>query len=125
MPAAFSTSTHSALLRVRTGDGDVQYQWGLVNFRGPALLADLKSRPYPSYAFFDLLMSEEQLLAAQKPKVDPAVFKDTIVFVGVQPVLMQVPPKRLRSTIATFWPEPASRSARAGPAWPVPMMIAS
>ena len=32
------------------------YQWGLVDFRGPALLADLKSRPYPSYAFFDLLL---------------------------------------------------------------------
>jgi hypothetical protein len=49
----------------------------------------------------------------------------TSVFVGMQPVLTQVPPKRPRSTTATFMPEPASRRASAGPAWPVPMMIAS
>ena len=68
---------------VRTADGIQAYQWGLVDFRGPALLADMKSRPYPSYAFFDLLYSEEQILAGEKPNVDPAVFKDKIVFVGV------------------------------------------
>jgi adenylate cyclase len=67
----------------RSADGTRQYQWGLVDFRGPALLPDMKSRPYPSYAFFDLLYSEEQLLAGQKPNVDPSVFKDKIVFVGV------------------------------------------
>jgi adenylate cyclase len=69
--------------QVRTADGLRAYQWGLIDFRGPALLSDLKSRPYPSYAFFDLLYSEEQLLAGEKPNVDPAVFKDKIVFVGV------------------------------------------
>ena len=69
--------------QVRSADGVRSYQWGLIDFRGPALLADLKSRPYPSYAFFDLLYSEEQILAGQKPNVDPAVFKDKIVFVGV------------------------------------------
>jgi len=68
---------------VRTADGIQAYQWGLVDFRGPALLADMKSRPYPSYAFFDLLYSEEQILAGEKPNVDPAMFKDKIVFVGV------------------------------------------
>ena len=68
---------------VRTADGIQAYQWGLVDFRGPALLADMKSRPYPSYAFFDLLYSEEQILAGEKPNVDPSVFKDKIVFVGV------------------------------------------
>ena len=68
---------------VRTADGIQAYQWGLVVFRGPALLADMNSRPYPSYAFFDLLYSEEQILAGEKPNVDPAVFKDKIVFVGV------------------------------------------
>jgi hypothetical protein len=45
--------------------------------------------------------------------------------VGVHPVLTQVPPKRPRSTIATVMPTPASRRANAGPACPVPMMIAS
>ena len=43
----------------------------------------MKSRPYPSYAFFDLLYSEEQILAGEKPNVDPSMFKDKIVFVGV------------------------------------------
>jgi adenylate cyclase len=69
--------------QVRSAEGVRSYQWGLVDFRGPALLPDLKSRPYPSYAFFDLLYSEEQILGGQKPNVDPSVFKDKIVFVGV------------------------------------------
>ncbi len=49
----------------------------------------------------------------------------TSVFVGMQPVLTQVPPTFPRSTMATFMPAPASRAAREGPAWPVPMTIAS
>src|SRR5439155_11932795 len=47
------------------------------------------------------------------------------VFVGMQPLLTQVPPNRLRSIIATFIPVSASRTARDGPAWPVPITIAS
>ena len=43
----------------------------------------------------------------------------------MHPLLTQVPPKRLRSMIATFIPAPASRTASGGPACPVPMMIAS
>src|SRR5580658_2672819 len=43
----------------------------------------------------------------------------------MQPVLTQVPPNSLRSMMATFMPAPAMRTARNGPAWPVPMMIAS
>ena len=72
-----------SMRRVKSPDGVKSYLWGLIDFRGPALLEDLKSRPYPRYAFFDLLYSEEQLLSNQKPNVDPAVFKDKIVFVGV------------------------------------------
>src|SRR5204862_7356857 len=49
----------------------------------------------------------------------------TSVFVGMQPLLTQVPPNRLRSIIATFIPVSASRTARDGPAWPVPITIAS
>lgn len=78
-----NTAMPVQLRTVRNADGLQAYQWGLVDFRGPALLADMKSRPYPSYAFFDLLYSEEQILAGEKPNVDPAVFKDKIVFVGV------------------------------------------
>ena len=65
-------------------DVDVtSYLWGLINFRGPALLEDLKSRTYPTYSFFDLLYSEQQILEDVKPNIDPAVFRDKIVFVGV------------------------------------------
>ena len=57
--------TRSALRRprdaARRGDASrrptasLRYLWGLINFRGPALLADLKRRTYPTYSFFDLL----------------------------------------------------------------------
>ncbi|MEO5740530.1 MAG: adenylate/guanylate cyclase domain-containing protein [Vicinamibacterales bacterium] len=68
---------------VKTEDGSTGILWGLINFRGPAFLADLKRRPYAHYSFFDLLYAGEQLAAEQKPDIDPAVFRDKIVFVGV------------------------------------------
>jgi adenylate cyclase len=68
---------------LNTEEGSRRFLWGLINFRGPAFLPDLKSRPYPHYSFFDLLYSEEQLLADQKPNIDPSIFRDKIVFVGV------------------------------------------
>src|SRR5262249_24124087 len=49
----------------------------------------------------------------------------TTVFVGMQPVLTQVPPKNFRSITPTVRPESTRRCASAGPAWPVPMMMAS
>ena len=67
---------------VSSSAGTESYVWGLINFRGPALLDDLKSHTYPTYSFFDLLYSQEQLLAGQKPDIDPALFRDKIVFVG-------------------------------------------
>jgi len=66
-----------------TTEGVDTYLWGLINFRGRALLDDMKSRPYPSYAVFNLLYSEQQILENVKPDVDPSVFRDKIVFVGV------------------------------------------
>jgi adenylate cyclase len=66
----------------KTADGESAFFWRLINFRGPPLLDDLKRRPYATYSFFDLLYSEEQLIAGEPPKVDPAAFKDKIVFVG-------------------------------------------
>ena len=67
---------------VRSSDGVLSYLWGPIDFRGPALLADLRRRTYPTYSFFDVLQSQEQIDAKMKPTVDPAVFKDKIVFVG-------------------------------------------
>ena len=69
--------------RVKSDVDVTSFLWGLINFRGPALLDDLKSRTYPTYSFFDLLYSEQQMLENVKPNVDPEVFRDKIVFVGV------------------------------------------
>ncbi len=66
----------------RNADRAETYDWHLVNFRGPAFLDDLKTRPYANYSAFDLINAENDLLNGQKPKLDPAVFKDRIVFVG-------------------------------------------
>src|SRR6185295_16358509 len=68
--------------QVKSSDGAERYQWGLVNFRGPALLADLKQRTYPTYSFFDLAAAEQEILNDRKPAIDPALFRDRIVFVG-------------------------------------------
>ena len=58
-------------------------QWTmLINYRAPALLKD-GERPYKSYSFRRLFMSELQLEeGGGKPMVDPAEFKDKIVFIG-------------------------------------------
>ena len=67
---------------VKSSDGVESYQWGLINFRGPALLADLKTRTYPTYSFFDLAAAEQEILNDRTPAIDPARFRDRIVFVG-------------------------------------------
>jgi adenylate cyclase len=77
--------THAVPLswrRVTNANGESRYQWELVRFRGPALLPDLVTRPYASYRASDLLKAENELLNGQKPSIDPALFKDKIVFVG-------------------------------------------
>src|SRR5271165_4731585 len=48
-----------------------------------------------------------------------------MVLVGVQPVLMQVPPRCAFSMRATLHPWSAREAASGLPAWPLPMMIAS
>jgi adenylate cyclase len=71
------------LVRERVGDHD---QWTmLINYRAPALVtrpSGERERPYPSYEFRHLFLSEQQLLTGQKPMIDPAVFKDKVVFLG-------------------------------------------
>ena len=69
--------------RVSTETGIDSFLWQLVNFRGPGVLADNKSRIYPSYSFFDLIYSEQQILENVTPNIDPSVFRDKAVFVGV------------------------------------------
>jgi adenylate cyclase len=68
--------------RVSSSEGERRYLWGAINFHGPALLADFKTRTYPAYSAVDLLESEELLNEQKKPALDPSVFRDKIVFVG-------------------------------------------
>jgi adenylate cyclase len=57
-------------------------QWTmLVNYR--AAVQTPAGRPYQTFEARHLLVSQDQLLAGQKPLVDPAVFKNKIVFIGL------------------------------------------
>jgi adenylate cyclase len=62
--------------------GSRQQLTTLINYEAPFLVDD-EHRPYASYEVRHLLASEEQLQSGQTPAVDPAVFKDKIVFVGL------------------------------------------
>ena len=53
----------------------------LINYQAPFLTGG--ERAFTSYEVRHLLASEEQLQTGQKPRVDPAVFKDKIVFIGL------------------------------------------
>ncbi len=53
----------------------------LINYRAPALVKG--ARPYPTYEVRHLLQSEGQLRDGEKPVVDPLVFKNKVVFVGL------------------------------------------
>ena len=92
--APSDVSVEGAFLRIRdrrvplvrkTVDGEDQWA-ALINYRAPALVkTDTNgwSRPYPSYEFRHLAASEQQILLGQKPMIDPAVFRDKLVFVGL------------------------------------------
>jgi len=64
------------------GSGTHRQLTTLINFRAPAALPN-GDRPYRTYEARHLLVSEDQMASDQKPLVDPAVFKDKIVFVGL------------------------------------------
>jgi adenylate cyclase len=68
--------------RFESEAGAREARHALIRFRGPSVLPDGKTTTYRSYPFADLLLSEDQIGEGQTPRVDPAVFKDTIVFVG-------------------------------------------
>ena len=58
----------------------------LINYRAPALVKSSSgefARPYQTYEFRHLFASEEALLSDKKPLIDPSVFKDKIVFIGI------------------------------------------
>ena len=53
----------------------------LINYRAPAQVRG--ARPYRTYEVRHLLISEGKIRDGEKPDVDPAVFKNKIVFVGL------------------------------------------
>jgi adenylate cyclase len=53
----------------------------LINYRAPTLVDN--ARPYRSFEARHVIASELALLDGGKPELDPAVFKDKIVFVGL------------------------------------------
>ena len=57
----------------------------LLNYRGPfqRTQADGPQRLYRTESAFDVLLSEEKAAAGEHPLIDPAIFKDKVVFVGV------------------------------------------
>ncbi|HSC29858.1 MAG TPA: adenylate/guanylate cyclase domain-containing protein [Vicinamibacterales bacterium] len=58
-----------------------QQQTMLIDYRAAA--GGGGARPYVSYEASHLLQSEGKILSGEKPDIDPAVFKDKIVFVGL------------------------------------------
>lgn len=72
------------LVKERSAQAD---RWTmLINYRAPALVRSASgelARPYASYDFRHLFASEEEILTGRTPRIDPAVFKDKIVFVGI------------------------------------------
>lgn len=53
----------------------------LLNFHGGHRTAG-GDFTYPTYSFFDVLLSEDRLEAGEKPPIDPSVFRDKLVFIG-------------------------------------------
>jgi adenylate cyclase len=67
---------------VTESSGATRDQWTmLINYRAPAIVNGV--RPYPSYEVRDVLLSEEQAAAGAPPMLDPALFRDKIVFIGL------------------------------------------
>ena len=58
-----------------------EQQTALINYRAPALVRG--ARPYPSYEVRHLLQSAGQILSGEKPALDPSVFKDKVIFIGL------------------------------------------
>ena len=81
-----SLSLAATMLAGATGAPAVSVDQGqcaaLVPWRGPAENANGQPT-FTSYSFYDLFLAQQQILEGQKPVVDPSLFKDRIVIVGV------------------------------------------
>lgn len=54
----------------------------LIRYEAPPMRAD-GSRPYAAYEARDVLVAAEEIAAGETPSIDPSVFADKVVFVGV------------------------------------------
>jgi adenylate cyclase len=66
----------------RAGDPPKPSKQLLLSFRRAAPMADGTVSIFPVYSFFDVLLSEDRLSSGHAPPIDPAAFRDKIVFVG-------------------------------------------
>lgn len=66
----------------RPGDPPKPSKQLLLSFRRAAQMPDGKVSIFPVYSFFDVLLSEDRLSSGQPPPIDPAVFRDKVVFIG-------------------------------------------
>jgi adenylate cyclase len=72
------------LVRRRVGDHDQRTM--LINYKAPALVRNAAGEmetAYPSYGFVELFGAEQDILEGKTPRLDPALFKDKIVFIGL------------------------------------------
>ena len=73
----------------RLGDPPMPSKQLLLSFRRAAQMPDGKVSIFPVYSFFDVLLSEDRLSSGQTPPIDPAVFRDKVVFVGTSAAGLQ------------------------------------
>lgn len=75
------------IAQFESSDGPARWsQRSLIRFRGPAIHRDGRTPTYPTYSFYDLFYSEQQILEGEAPDVDPAQFAGKLVFVGATAV---------------------------------------
>jgi adenylate cyclase len=63
----------------------VQDRYGyraLLRYRRPVTDAEGITATFPTYSFFDVLISEDNALAGKAPVIPPSAFRDKIVFIG-------------------------------------------
>jgi adenylate cyclase len=54
----------------------------LLRFQGP--YAEGEATTYPIFSFYDVLLSEEEVVNGKQPPIDPAAFRDKVVIVGTR-----------------------------------------
>ncbi|UPT72554.1 MAG: CHASE2 domain-containing protein [Elusimicrobiota bacterium] len=81
LPAAaamIATGKTLAELAPRLVDGRM-----LVRFHGKSMTSDREKKTYAAYPFGDVVLAQQSLDEKRRPALDPSLFKDKIVFVGM------------------------------------------